>query len=90
MVNNCANPQCAKPLHYLRDGRIFVFEVPDSTPAASPDGKRTRHLEHYWLCGQCAQQFQIDYVAETGVQLAPRHPVRSRGSVVLAGSALAS
>ena len=28
MVNHCSNPQCAKPLHYLRDGRIFVFDVP--------------------------------------------------------------
>ena len=29
MVNQCANPSCAKPLHYLREGRIFVFDLPD-------------------------------------------------------------
>ena len=29
MVNQCANPKCGKPLHYLREGRIFVFDLPD-------------------------------------------------------------
>ena len=27
MVNNCANSGCGKPLHYLREGRIFIFDA---------------------------------------------------------------
>jgi len=53
MVNNCANPGCGKPLHYLREGRIYIFDatVGDSEPGV----KRLRRLEHYWLCGACSE-----------------------------------
>ena len=53
MVNNCANSTCGKPLHYLREGRIFIFDV--SAGVSQPGVKRLRHLEHYWLCGACAK-----------------------------------
>ncbi|HKR27355.1 MAG TPA: hypothetical protein VJS11_07860 [Acidobacteriaceae bacterium] len=57
MLNQCANPACARPLVYLREGRIFVFEVP-STNGANGE-KRTRHLEHFWLCGKCARTMRL-------------------------------
>lgn len=47
MVSNCANPGCRKPLHYLREGRVFLF-------GASGGRDEKGHLEHYWLCGDCA------------------------------------
>lgn len=51
MISCCANPACGKPLHYLREGRIYVFE----TVAATAGGNaRPRRLEHYWLCGDCS------------------------------------
>jgi hypothetical protein len=50
MVNVCANPDCGKPLHYLREGKIFVFQIPN--PGASDE--IPRHLEHFWLCGDCS------------------------------------
>ena len=63
MVNNCANPQCNKPLHYLRDGRVFVFDV--ASARLGPDGKRARHLEHYWLCGDCSPSMIVERDAES-------------------------
>jgi hypothetical protein len=68
MVNNCANPQCAKPLHYLREGRVFVFEI-------SGSGTGVRQLEHYWLCGECSKQFLVERTNETGTHLVPRRRV---------------
>ncbi len=65
MVSNCANPKCGKPLHYLRDGRVFVFEVAGAR--LGPDGKRTRHLEHYWLCGDCSPSMIVECDSESGV-----------------------
>lgn len=56
MVGQCANPRCRKPLHYLRDGRIFIFDVVDS---ATEGGRRTHHLDHYWLCGNCSRTMMI-------------------------------
>ena len=69
MVSHCANPKCAKPLHYLREGRIFVFDV----PAGEVDGKgkRSRRMEHYWLCGVCAQSMAMQQSAE-GVRVVTR------------------
>jgi hypothetical protein len=75
MVNNCANPRCNKPLHYLRDGRIFVFEVMGDTVGS--DGKRSRHLEHYWLCGDCAPTMILERDADAGVQLMPKPILRN-------------
>ena len=68
MVDHCANPKCAKPLHYLREGRIFVFDVDGKQDAS---GKRTRRLEHYWLCGPCAQMFVLERKPE-GIRLAAK------------------
>ena len=65
MVNNCANSECNKPLHYLRDGRVFVFDV--ASARLGPDGKRSRHLEHYWLCGDCATTMVVEHGAESGI-----------------------
>jgi hypothetical protein len=73
MVNNCANPQCAKPLHYLREGRIFVFDMPDESAAA--DGKRARRLEHFWLCGACSQIMRVERAAD-GVRLVEKPALR--------------
>lgn len=86
MVSHCANPKCAKPLHYLRDGRVFVFDVPDKMAAAT--GKRTRHIEHFWLCGTCSQTMAMEQASD-GVHLVLRTPTQMRAAAMV-GSALAS
>lgn len=76
MVNNCANPQCAKPLHYLREGRIFVFEVQER-PREGTGKLQGHHLEHYWLCGACSMKFRIEHEkGGTGIRLIARDMVR--------------
>lgn len=67
MVDNCANPKCDKPLHYLRDGRVFVFEVAGAS--LGPDGKRSRALQHYWLCGDCSHSLLVELHPETGITI---------------------
>lgn len=58
MLDHCANPKCAKPLRYLREGRIFVF---DSLTAGSEGSSRQAHrLEHYWLCGSCSETLVLE------------------------------
>jgi hypothetical protein len=70
MVSYCANSGCAKPLHYLRDGRIYVFDA--SIGTAAPGRKRERHLEHYWLCGACAQSLMLMQDAQGWIHVVPR------------------
>jgi hypothetical protein len=86
MVSHCANPKCAKPLHYLREGRIFVFDVTASE--ADSRGKHSRRMEHYWLCGICSQSLAMEQSSD-GVRVVAR--VRSRvQEMSLTSSALAS
>jgi hypothetical protein len=70
MVSQCANPQCAKPFYYLREGRIFVFDMPFQNLGGG-DGTRTRRIEHYWLCGTCLQTMLLEQSTE-GIRLIPR------------------
>jgi hypothetical protein len=54
MINKCANPMCSKPLHYLREGRVFVFD------AESGSNKPIHRMEHFWLCGACCQTLSLE------------------------------
>jgi len=69
MVDFCANPRCARPLKYLRDGRIYIFEM-KSAPG-EPGSKRIHRVEHYWLCGACSQTL-ILVQDRAGVHVAPK------------------
>jgi len=69
MLDQCANPKCAKPLRYLREGRIFVF---DSLPTGSDGNRRQAHrLEHYWLCGSCSETLLLEKT-RSGIRLEPK------------------
>lgn len=85
MVSNCANPKCAKPLHYLREGRIFVFDV----AVDGPGSKRSRRMEHYWLCGVCSQTMMMEQTPD-GVRVVARPTSRLRGELRMSEPAIAS
>lgn len=87
MVSHCANPKCAKPLHYLREGRIFVFDVPGKGPEVN--GKRGRRMEHFWLCGTCSQTMVMEQTAD-GVRAVASSRRRLEMDRLLAGPAMAS
>ncbi len=70
MVSNCANSGCGKPLHYLREGRIYIFDA--SSGASGPGEKRERHLEHYWLCGRCAETLLMARDARGMIRVLPK------------------
>jgi hypothetical protein len=70
LVNHCANPQCCKPLHYLREGRVYVFDV---TRAAAGNNERSaRRMEHFWLCGACSETYFLEQVEDRTVRITPR------------------
>lgn len=72
MVKNCANPQCAKPLHYLREGRVFVFEAKVSSEHGS-----MHQLEHYWLCGECSRTLRLEKTLN-GIRVVPKRSFPQR------------
>ncbi len=86
MINHCANTACSKPLLYLREGRIFVFDVADTRAELGSNGARPRRIEHFWLCGECSQAFLLERTAEEGVRVIPRQPIRSKRAVSIAAA----
>jgi hypothetical protein len=74
MVNHCANPNCNKPLHYLRDGKVFLFSRKNSPQQNS---NPLQLMEHFWLCGECARQWTLTMDENQGVHLSERKRQRS-------------
>jgi hypothetical protein len=70
MLNRCANPGCARRFRKLEDGKLFLVEV-DIAEAAAGAGRFGRHLEHYWLCDQCASVLTLSIQQERGVVAVP-------------------
>lgn len=76
MLNHCANPNCKKPLHYLRDGKVFLFSRKNSSKQNSKPPFQL--LEHYWLCGKCTREWTLTMDGEQGVQLSEKTRHRFR------------
>jgi hypothetical protein len=87
MLKSCANPQCAKPLHYLREGRIFVFDA--ASPAIDGDARKAHRMEHFWLCGDCSKTLMLEQT-RTGVRVVDKVALHVRRVEELASRAMAS
>jgi hypothetical protein len=74
VVSQCANPECGVPLHYLRDGRLYQFEVRALNHVKDQPGtkkKPLRQVWHYWLCGSCSSILTLQFDQRKGLQVAP-------------------
>jgi hypothetical protein len=61
-----------KPLHYLREGTVYIFEITDGEASI----RRTHQLEHYWLCGECSMDHRLERTPNREVRLVPKQPQR--------------
>ena len=86
MLKNCANPQCGKPLHYLREGRIFVF---DAVGTEDGDARKAHRMEHFWLCGECSKMLMLEQT-QTGVRVVNKGALHVRRAQEIAARAMAS
>jgi hypothetical protein len=64
----CSNPDCRLPFDH-REGRLIRFCKPplDSQPAA-----QEHRVEHFWLCGSCANTHVFEYQRGAGMKIVPR------------------
>ncbi len=92
MLSQCANTQCCKPFLKLREGKLFLVEVdriaqPGETlrPPFLRARQPQRHVEHFWLCDDCAAEWTLVYDPERGITLTPLR--RSVGKAASAASA---
>ena len=78
MVSHCANPACSTPLRYLRDGRLFQFEIKSLIVPGfrelrdqSQASKQARQVSHFWLCGRCASTMTLRFDGLRGIRILP-------------------
>ena len=73
MLAKCANPSCSTPLVYLREGKIFMVESPQSQLGLigpSPiKPKAANRVEHFWLCGPCSSEMTLTYDHHRGIEI---------------------
>jgi hypothetical protein len=63
MIDRCFNPSCDKQMRYLRDGRVVrVIRREDNA---------TR-VQHYWLCGECYDEYDFVFPPGGDVVIEPR------------------
>jgi hypothetical protein len=63
MLAKCFNPDCARELHYLHDGRVVRVIRGEGDNIS---------LEHYWLCGSCFQRHDFEFPTDGSVALRTR------------------
>lgn len=70
MIVKCCNPVCDTPFDY-RQGRIIrrSRKVVNGEPAESRG-----LIEHFWLCGNCAERFVLEYESEISVRIKSHAP----------------
>ncbi|HEX4073824.1 MAG TPA: hypothetical protein VHX49_00355 [Candidatus Acidoferrales bacterium] len=66
MISRCANPACPAEFGH-REGRIFRFPK-----KASDEPTNTHSVQHFWLCGDCAKLYALEYIEKQGVELKAR------------------
>ena len=70
MVSNCANHDCRRELHYLRDGKLYQFVLLRRQVASG--GK------HFWLYGECSKTMTLTCVDGSEVKIEGRTSDRLR------------
>jgi hypothetical protein len=77
MISHCVNPECGRPFHYLRGGRLYRFEVRrpaepcQDVPNAICSVKPSSKTVFFWLCETCCSKLTLKFAPESGVILVP-------------------
>jgi len=72
VLAKCANPTCSAPFRRLTEGKLFQVE----TQYPSNEGPRakhraTQHVEHFWLCSDCARLVTLAFHEDRGLITVP-------------------
>jgi hypothetical protein len=68
MLDKCANPKCSMPFNF-KQGRFFRFR---RACAVNEAPANAHSVQHFWLCGRCAETHTLQYRKEHGVGISLR------------------
>jgi hypothetical protein len=69
MIVKCCNPMCEAPFDY-REGRLIRIS------SNLTDEKTTENhssIQHFWLCGKCADLYEFEYESGINLKIKPDH-----------------
>lgn len=86
MLAKCANPNCSNEFHYLRKGKVFQVVV-DAVKGPLPSGpqlvaeaRASQHIEHFWLCDECAATMTLAVDRQRGIVTILTRPATFRAA----------
>lgn len=71
MLSKCANPECTRPFHYLREGKLFQIDRAGAGPRLVTDKRPPHKIEYFWLCGPCSSSMTLAFNRGAGVVTIP-------------------
>jgi hypothetical protein len=88
MLSKCANPSCCNEFRYFGEGKVFEIRLGEGprSPAANTTktesiDKRSKTIEHFWLCSACSPTLTIATDRARNVLVVPRKPGRVRTAI---------
>ena len=55
MLDKCANPDCCRPVRYLRNGKLYALY------RRADRGLSSNRIEFFWLCDRCATSHDVHF-----------------------------
>jgi len=86
MLHKCANPSCNAPFRSLREGKLFLAETFPAGSNATPERRKLRRREHFWLCDTCAVHYTLHFDPSSGMLTVPLNNRESPCSLALAAA----
>jgi hypothetical protein len=73
VLAKCANPTCSAPFRRLTEGKLFQVETQYPAPDERVPRKNrlTHHIEHFWLCSECARLVTLAFHEDRGLITVP-------------------
>jgi ribosomal protein S27AE len=73
VLAKCANQTCSAPFRRLTEGKLFQVETqyPCKDDSIPRKNRLTHHVEHFWLCSECARLVTLAFHEDRGVMTVP-------------------
>ena len=73
MLAKCTNPTCSAPFRRLTEGKLFQVETqyPEQEEGIPRKNRLTHHVEHFWLCAECARLVTLAFHEDRGLITVP-------------------
>ncbi|MBZ5629005.1 MAG: hypothetical protein LAO06_09075 [Acidobacteriia bacterium] len=72
MLAKCANPSCNAKFKYLREGRLFEFNIVDGARYTTIPSSAGTGRERFWLCEQCSRVLTLQCTTDGDIVRVPR------------------